>query len=79
MAKTIEDIKDANKRGALHFAAIEGKTEVCNYLLEELKLDVNVRDEDGNPLCSNYTVTFLAILLFFFFYLTMQLPECFRL
>lgn len=47
LAKTIADIKDANKRGALHFAAIEGKTEVCKYLLEELKLDVDTRDEDG--------------------------------
>ncbi|KAF4354373.1 hypothetical protein G4B88_015017 [Cannabis sativa] len=47
LAKTIADIKDANKRGALHFAAREGKTEVCKYLLEELKLDVDTRDEDG--------------------------------
>ncbi|PON46106.1 N-terminal acetyltransferase A, auxiliary subunit [Parasponia andersonii] len=47
LAKTIADIKDANKRGALHFAAREGKTEVCNYLLEELKLDVDTVDEDG--------------------------------
>ena len=47
LAKTIADIRDANKRGALHFAAREGKTEVCKYLLEELKLDVDTRDEDG--------------------------------
>ncbi|XP_015875446.3 uncharacterized protein LOC107412234 [Ziziphus jujuba] len=47
LAKTIADIKDANKRGALHFAAREGKTEVCKYLLEELKLDVDTKDEDG--------------------------------
>ncbi|PON73436.1 N-terminal acetyltransferase A, auxiliary subunit [Trema orientale] len=47
LAKTIADIKDANKRGALHFAAREGKTEVCKYLLEELKLDVDTVDEDG--------------------------------
>ncbi|KAG2696653.1 hypothetical protein I3843_07G067000 [Carya illinoinensis] len=44
---TVADIKDANKRGALHFAAREGKTEVCKYLLEELKLDVDTKDEDG--------------------------------
>lgn len=47
LSGTIADIKDANKRGALHFAAREGKIEVCKYLLEELKLDVDTRDEDG--------------------------------
>ncbi|GLT55205.1 hypothetical protein SLA2020_283480 [Shorea laevis] len=47
LAITVADIKDANKRGALHFAAREGKTEVCKYLLEELKLDVDTKDEDG--------------------------------
>ncbi|KAK4282898.1 hypothetical protein QN277_014223 [Acacia crassicarpa] len=47
LAKTVAAIKDANKRGALHFAAREGKTEVCEYLLEELKLNVDERDDDG--------------------------------
>lgn len=47
LSKTVAAIKDANKRGALHFAAREGKTEVCKYLLEELKLDVDSRDDDG--------------------------------
>ncbi|XP_008802839.1 ankyrin-1 [Phoenix dactylifera] len=47
LAKTVADVKDANKRTALHFAAREGRTEVCKYLLEELKLDVNMRDDDG--------------------------------
>ncbi|KAL8528078.1 hypothetical protein ACS0TY_005771 [Phlomoides rotata] len=47
LAQTIADVKDANKRGALHFAAREGQIEVCKYLLEELKLDVNSQDEDG--------------------------------
>ncbi|KAF2298402.1 hypothetical protein GH714_023464 [Hevea brasiliensis] len=46
MAKTVADIKDANKRGALHFAAREGQTEVCKFLVEDLKLDVDVKDED---------------------------------
>ncbi|OWM82049.1 hypothetical protein CDL15_Pgr001623 [Punica granatum] len=48
MAITVADVKDANKRGALHFAAREGKIEVCKYLLEELKLDVDTKDEDGD-------------------------------
>ena len=47
IAKTVAAIKDANKRGALHFAAREGKTDVCKYLLEELKLDVDSKDDDG--------------------------------
>ncbi|XP_042514940.1 ankyrin-1 [Macadamia integrifolia] len=47
LAITVSSVKDANKRGALHFAAREGKTEICKYLLEELKLDVDTKDEDG--------------------------------
>ncbi|XP_061340439.1 uncharacterized protein LOC133286941 [Gastrolobium bilobum] len=47
LPKTVEAIKDANKRGALHFAAREGQTEVCNYLLEELNLHVDSKDDDG--------------------------------
>lgn len=47
MAQTVAEVKDANKRGALHFAAREGKTEMCKFLIEDLKLDINVKDEDG--------------------------------
>lgn len=47
LKKTVEDVKDANDRTALHFAAREGRTEVCQYLVEELKLDVNVKDAEG--------------------------------
>ncbi|KAF9605978.1 hypothetical protein IFM89_021304 [Coptis chinensis] len=47
LKKTVEDIKDANKRGALHFAAREGRTDVCKYIIEELKLEVDTKDEDG--------------------------------
>ena len=48
LKQTVESVKDANKRGALHFAAREGQTEVCRYLLEELKLDANTKDEAGD-------------------------------
>ncbi|KAG6420159.1 hypothetical protein SASPL_116678 [Salvia splendens] len=48
LAQTVADVKDANQRGALHFAAREGQAEVCKYLLEELKMDVNTQDEDGD-------------------------------
>ncbi|KAL2345796.1 hypothetical protein Fmac_007081 [Flemingia macrophylla] len=47
LAKSVEAIKDANKRGALHFAAREGQTAVCQYLLTDLNLPVDSRDDDG--------------------------------
>lgn len=47
LSKTVSSVKDANDRTALHFAAREGQTEVCKYLLEEMKHDVNVKDADG--------------------------------
>lgn len=62
LAKTVADIKDANKRGAIHFAAREGKTEVCKYLLEELKLNVDTKDEDGMHL-----IFFISLIAIFFF------------
>ncbi|XP_048136308.1 ankyrin-1-like isoform X2 [Rhodamnia argentea] len=48
MARTIADAKDDKGCGALHFAATEGNMEVCKYLLEELKLDVDPKDVDGD-------------------------------
>ncbi|KAF8091886.1 hypothetical protein N665_0433s0051 [Sinapis alba] len=48
LKKTVESVKDANKRGALHFAAREGQTDICRYLLEELKLDADTKDEAGD-------------------------------
>ncbi|KAI6692634.1 hypothetical protein NL676_020344 [Syzygium grande] len=47
VARTIADAKNDKGRGALHFAAMEGKIEVCKYLLEELKLDVDPKDVEG--------------------------------
>eukprot|EP00252_Welwitschia_mirabilis_P004722 TRINITY_DN15015_c0_g2_i1.p1 TRINITY_DN15015_c0_g2~~TRINITY_DN15015_c0_g2_i1.p1 ORF type:complete len:461 (-),score=133.94 TRINITY_DN15015_c0_g2_i1:57-1439(-) len=47
LAETIAAVKDANGRGALHFAAREGKTHICKYLVEELKLPVDSGDENG--------------------------------
>ncbi|CAO2837046.1 unnamed protein product [Amaranthus hypochondriacus] len=47
LSKTVAEVKDANDRTALHFAAREGQLEVCKYLLEDLKLDVNVKDAEG--------------------------------
>ncbi|GER43757.1 ankyrin repeat family protein [Striga asiatica] len=47
LAQTVAAVKDANKRGPLHFAAREGQIEVCKYLIKELKMDINTKDEDG--------------------------------
>lgn len=47
LAETIAAVKDANGRGALHFAARDGRTEICKYLLEDLNLCVDSRDDDG--------------------------------
>lgn len=68
MSKTVAEIKDANKRGALHFAAREAQTEVCNYLIEELKLDVDTKDEDG--------IYFFLSKLFLLMVLRILLPYC---
>ncbi|CAI9102678.1 OLC1v1000980C1 [Oldenlandia corymbosa var. corymbosa] len=46
LQQTVADVKDANNRGALHFAAREGQTDMCKYLVEELKVDVNTKDDD---------------------------------
>ena len=40
-------MKDANERGALNFAARDGRTVICKYLLEDLNLCVDSRDDDG--------------------------------
>ncbi|KAL6624649.1 hypothetical protein ACP70R_031970 [Stipagrostis hirtigluma subsp. patula] len=40
-------VRDANKRTALHFAAREGRTEVCAFLVDELGLPVDPKDDDG--------------------------------
>ncbi|KAJ0229804.1 Ankyrin repeat-containing protein [Hirschfeldia incana] len=39
---------DANKRGALHFAARKYQTEICRYLVEEMKPYTNTKDKAGD-------------------------------
>ncbi|KAI3957162.1 hypothetical protein MKW98_002789 [Papaver atlanticum] len=52
LAITIERLKDKLGRGSLIFAAVGGSVNVCKYLLEELNLDVDVKDNHGGtPLC----------------------------
>ncbi|KAJ8421378.1 hypothetical protein Cgig2_028736 [Carnegiea gigantea] len=46
-AKGLMGVKDPKGRTALHCAAGRGKTHVCKYLVEQLKIDVNVKDDEG--------------------------------
>ncbi|RZC85559.1 hypothetical protein C5167_041740 [Papaver somniferum] len=39
--------KDGNGRRAIHHAASGGKLDVLKYLIEEIKLDVDVKDGRG--------------------------------
>ena len=68
LAKSVEAIKDANKRGALHFAAREGQTAVCDYLLTDLKLSVDSQDDDGASLSLSLHSQEGLIFHFFLFY-----------
>ncbi|KAF2325294.1 hypothetical protein GH714_026209 [Hevea brasiliensis] len=46
-AKRIEIVKDRDGRTALHCAAEKGNTDVCKYLLGEVKINVDLRDRKG--------------------------------
>lgn len=47
VAQALSDVKDGNGRGPLHFAARGGCNELCQYMVEELKLPVDPKDNDG--------------------------------
>ena len=40
-------VKGPKGRTVLHYAAGGGKTHVCKYLIEQLKIDVNIKDDEG--------------------------------
>lgn len=46
-SEALSAVKDGNGRGPLHFAARGGCLELCKYMVEDLKLPVDVRDNDG--------------------------------
>ncbi|CAN6439472.1 unnamed protein product [Victoria cruziana] len=48
MAEIVCSVKDANGRGAFHFAAREGQTEICKFIVESLGVDLDVKDDWGN-------------------------------
>ncbi|KAL6990847.1 hypothetical protein U1Q18_008970, partial [Sarracenia purpurea var. burkii] len=79
LAQTVADVKDANKRGAFHFAAREGKTEVCKFLVEDLKLNVDTKDEDVGAVCCSFVLllpifVMVAAALFCLFFADLGLP-----
>lgn len=49
--------------GALHAAAMKGKLDICKYLVEELKFDVNsaAGDDSGMLLCGNLHFVYCSI------------------
>jgi hypothetical protein len=72
LAITVAGIKNVKDRGALHFAAMEGKTKVLKYLLEELKLDVDTKDDDGMRLISSIvSIYYFLIFLHALFYIVL--------
>lgn len=54
LGQALAAVKDGNGRGPLHFAARGGCDELCQYMVDELKLSIDARDNDG---------TFLLVLV----------------
>ncbi|KAJ8441847.1 hypothetical protein Cgig2_021537 [Carnegiea gigantea] len=47
-AKALMDVRYPNGRTVLHYAAGGGRTQICEYLIEQLKVDVDVKDDIGD-------------------------------
>ncbi|KAF6173451.1 hypothetical protein GIB67_027146 [Kingdonia uniflora] len=47
LKRTIADIKNPFGGGVIHIAASYGKIDVCKYLIEEVKVNVDDKDDDG--------------------------------
>ncbi|KAF9605983.1 hypothetical protein IFM89_021309 [Coptis chinensis] len=47
IAATVASIKNSKGESALHLAAAEGNTDICKYLINDLKLDVDIKDNKG--------------------------------
>jgi hypothetical protein len=48
LEETLAGIKHLGGRSPLHNAAWGGRLETCRFLVEELCLNVNAHDDDGN-------------------------------
>jgi hypothetical protein len=49
-------------RGPLHMAAWAGRLEMCRFLVDELRLNVNALGDDGNLSVTSSTVFYLKVL-----------------
>ncbi|XP_024315535.1 tankyrase-1-like isoform X2 [Brachypodium distachyon] len=64
-ALRVKDVGELEGLGVLHIAACRGSLEVCRYLIEELRVDVNVVDKEGRTplkfaiLCRNSVAKYL--------------------
>ncbi|CAI0385615.1 unnamed protein product, partial [Linum tenue] len=47
LEKPVESVRDDNGRTAFHYAAVGGKTHVCRFFLDKLKVAVDIRDGSG--------------------------------
>ncbi|CAI0385698.1 unnamed protein product [Linum tenue] len=47
LGEPVESVKDDQGRTAFHYAAVGGKTLLCKYFLDELRLPVDIRDAFG--------------------------------
>ncbi|XP_026427905.1 caskin-2-like [Papaver somniferum] len=56
LANAARNIKDDDGVGIVHFAAREGKLDILRYLIEELGLDVNTKDKNGESPLLNATM-----------------------
>ncbi|CAI5471323.1 unnamed protein product [Closterium sp. Yama58-4] len=45
--EVLEEVRDANGRTALHFAASKGHVDACRYMIEEIGVPVDVKDDEG--------------------------------
>ncbi|PIA62591.1 hypothetical protein AQUCO_00200535v1 [Aquilegia coerulea] len=48
IAETLANSKDSHGRAVIHVAAQKGRTEICKYLIEELKLHVDEKDHEAD-------------------------------
>lgn len=54
LAETFTEVRGAKGCSVLHFAAEEGKTNICRYLILELKVNIDLRDHSGmHWICSH--------------------------
>jgi hypothetical protein len=67
-ASVLAAVTDGEGNRALHLAAAAGRVEVCRYIVEDLRLDVNQPNFEGFVLVPTPVVPLTSILQLFNFY-----------